>query len=266
MPDTVNKLPNSFIQCLWGVFPTDQGYKDNRFYHRRKKMINDMTLSHMNYYSPRTKVYVFGRDNFNYTIDQGFNAVMIDKRPFVFDMDKEQYAHKLLVWQYALQEFKSIVYTDFDTITIKPVPLDFWDVMDKGQPIRSTIYQYSKKRAPYRKGHERKISSASWVYMRGKEHADNLLKTWIDIGRPMKEEYALSRYIDKLNPLPFSPEAYKPFDCPYYQLQKIDGLPKNKEDMVWKHFNHYGVSHLLGDGTGIKNRIDQDVILNKEYL
>jgi hypothetical protein len=128
--------------------------------------------------------------------------------------------------------------------------------MDEGEPVKATIYQYFLKRVD-RPGDERKVSSASFVYIRGKEHADNIIQTWKDMGKPWKEELPFSKYIDSFSGGWKGVENYKKHDIPYYELQKIPGLVKENKNLVFEHFNFHGVAKLLEDVYGVKDKIDK---------
>jgi hypothetical protein len=244
-------MNNSFITGLWGVHAS----KDkSHFWQRLSKCENDIKLFMLNPYAPKVKVYIFGEENFKRMVDLGFECCLIDKKPYVWDMELHQYRHKIEIWKYGCQDFDSIVFMDWDTIPIKPIPENFWSVMHQGEPIKATILQYKLKRVN-RKGHERKVSSASMVYIRGIEHVEEIIKTWEEMEKPCKEEYPLSKYIDSRSGGWKGVEDYAKNDIIYYELTPLQGLPKSQ--IVFKHFNHNGISALLGDGYGVKERIDK---------
>lgn len=242
---------NAFIYVIWGIYPTESGYKDSHWFGRRSKIDNDIQFYLKNPYSPKGVFYTFGSENYKRLTDSGLNCVLVDKRPFVVDMEKEQYGMKLLGWKSALEDYKSIVGLDIDTCAIKPLPTDFWQVMDAGEPVRSTIYLYHRKRVDRMPNDMRKVSSASMVYIRG-EHGKGIVKQWEDMDRYWKEEIPLSKYIDNLNGGWKGIEGYKKYDIPYYQLQAINGLEKCREQLAFSHYNKRTMPKLL-NSKDIKN-------------
>lgn len=248
-------MNSTFAYVVWGIYPKEDGYKNNHWYARRQKIDNDILLYLANPYSPPSIVYVFGSENYTRLSDLGLTCKLIDPRPFVANMEKEQYIMKIIAWDYALMEFESVIFMDFDTITLRPIPIDFWNFMNQGEPIRSAIFQYHLKRIN-RIGDHRKLSSASFVYIKGKKHTENMLRLWEDMGRPWKEELVLSAYIDSFDGGWQGCKNYAKYDVPYYEMTKIPDLPKDPNQLIFAHFNHHFVSALLGDGKDVKNRID----------
>jgi hypothetical protein len=187
-------INSSFIHGLWGVYSNK-----NHWWARLSKCDGDIKLYKLNPYSPKTVVYIFGEDNFKRMQDLGFDCRLIDKKPYVWDMETEQYRHKIEIWKAGLQEFDAINFLDFDCISLRPIPGDYWDIMNQGESIKTPIYQYHKKRVNRPPNDYRKVSSASFVYIRGKEHADGMIKLWEEMGKPWKEEYVLTLYIDNMD-------------------------------------------------------------------
>lgn len=250
-------MKSSIIHGIWGIYKDNKDYKSTHWYARRSKIDNDIKLYKLNPYSPSNTVYVFGEDNYKKIVDLGFTCKLIEKKPFVWDMEKEQYRHKMEIWKAGLQDFDSIVFLDWDTIAIKPMPDNFWLVMNEGEPIKSTIYQYHCKKVKRFPNDCRKVSSASFVYIKGIEHANGIIKLWEESGKPWKEELALSHYIDGLSGGWKGVENYKKHDVPFFQLHCIPGLVKEKNNLVFGHCNHHVVGGLIGDGKNVKDRIDK---------
>jgi hypothetical protein len=244
-------MTNSFIHGLWGIYSAK-----NRWWSRLSKCDQDIKLYGLNPYSPKTVVYIFGEDNFKRMTDLGFDCRLIDKRPHVWDMETEQYRHKMEIWKAGTQEFDAVTFLDFDCIPLKPIPNDFWDVMNKGEPIKTPIYMYHKKRVNRPPNDFRKVSSASFVYIRGKEHAEGMIKLWEETGKPWKEEYTLTLYIDKLSGGWKGVENYRKHDPIFYQMTVI--YPdKDRKNLIFGHYNHRVISRLIGDGKNVKERIDK---------
>jgi len=244
-------MKSSFVYGLWGIYS-----KKNNFWSRLSKCDNDIKLFKLNPYSPKAVVYIFGEDNFKRMTDLGFDCRLVDKRPYVWDMETEQYRHKMEIWKCGTQDFDEISFLDWDCIAFKTIPENFWSIIRYGEPIKASIWMYRQKRVN-RPGDQRKVSSASFVYIRGKEHMDAMIKLWEETGRPLKEEYTLTLYIDNMSGGWKGIENYKKHDVPFYQMTPCYS---DKKDLIFGHYNHRVVSHLLGDGKDvklIKARIDK---------
>lgn len=257
----MSDIKKAFVRGIWGVYDIDKTL--GRWYSRRTKIDNDIRLAKINSYAPKCKVYVFGEDNCKKIIDMGFDAVMVDKKPFCWDMEKEQYRHKIEVWKCGLQEFDEIVFLDWDCVPCAPIPNDFWDVLGSGEKIRATIFMYKLKRVFFRNNDARKVSSSTFVYMREKETAEELIKVWEKIGRPWQEEIALSKYMDELNGGWKGIDDYRQkYEQPYHTLFYHYGADYIQNVMmkhnIFYHLNCHKVMSLLGDGNpdNIKKRLD----------
>lgn len=255
-----NNTTCSFIRGVWGVY--DKNKTLGRPYSRRTKIDNDIKLAKLNPYAPPCRVYVFGEDNFKMISDMGFDAVMADKRPICWDMVKEQYRHKIEIWKCGLQEFDEVVFLDWDCVPLAPIPNNFWDVLGKGNKIQATIFMYTLRRVFFRDNDARKVSASTFVYMRGKEIAEDIIKVWEKIGRPWQEEVALSKYIDETNGGWKGIEDYKmKFEPPYHTLFFHYGSDYVKDVMlpnnIFFHLNCHKVLDILGNGdlNSIKSKI-----------
>jgi len=247
---------NRFVHCLWGIPPTHPDYKDNHWFSRLSKVGDDIKLYMANPYSPETTVYIFGQENYKRMIDLGFECKLLDKRPYVFDMEKSQYTHKIVCWQEATIDFDSMVFLDWDCVPLKPIHTYFWDRMNEGSEIKAPIYIYHRKRVYRPPNDHRKVCSASFVYIKGHKHADGIMKTWIEMGKPWKEEEPETKYIDSLSGGWKDVENYKQHDTYCYQMSKVPGLEKDSSEFIFGHFNKHIIGGLLGDGKGIKDRLD----------
>lgn len=233
-------IKRGFVRSLWGVHE----HEGRRFYKRRTKQDNDIRLMMMNPYVPKFKVYVFGEDNYNMTQELGFDAVLLDKRPIIWDMDTQQFRHKLEVFDKAMEDFDEIVFLDWDCLPIKPIPEDFWEKMYQKEAFQSNLIQYRRKKAMWR-GQEdtRKLSCAAFVYIREKKFTEGFIKTWEEMGKPWSEELVMSRHIDKINGgwkgLDHYWDHYEPhwFAMPgkywAYPKERI----KNEKDRIFHHFD-----------------------------
>lgn len=136
----------AFIRALWGVYGDERKY-----YKRRPKQDNDIEMVKLNQNAQPHVTYVFGEDNYKYLIDKGLDCRLVDKRPIVWDMDEEQFRHKLEVLHQGMLEFDEIIFLDWDCTECRPLPDDFWDKLAEKAPIQAVLRQYHKRKAYWRK-------------------------------------------------------------------------------------------------------------------
>lgn len=250
-------MKHSFVYFVWGIHKDSPDYIDNNWFQRRSKIDNDIQVYKNNPYSSPAVFYVFGRDNYNKLSDIGLSCKLIDKRPIVFDMQKEQYAHRLLGLEIALTDYDEIINPDIDVVALKPLPSDFWSEISKGSPIKSTIYLYHRRRLTSRGNDSRKLSSASFLYIRGKHE---FLKMWEELGRPWKEEIVLSQYIDDMDggwqgvekySIIHEPRYYCIYPCYPQHFYDIEVVPR----VSFAHFNNMAIERLLR-AEDLKTEID----------
>jgi hypothetical protein len=251
------KKQSGFIRGIWG----GRLDKQTHWFNRKTKVDKDVQLSLLNPYEPKYHLYIFGDDNFKQMCDLGYDCTLIDKKPIVWDMEKEQYRHKIEIWKCGLMDFEEVVFADFDCVPLKKLPDDFWRVLGSGEKIQASLFQYRKSRLFFRPNDTRKVSAATFVYMRGSDVADGIIKTWEKMGRPCKEEYALSKYIDDLDGGWKGLENYKKYEPRYHNTfwyYDKEYYLKFK-DPIYCHFNTHRISYFIGDKKNIKDR------LGKEY-
>jgi len=192
--DKGEKMSQSFITGVWGVYNNTE-----RFLKRRRKIDNDIKLAKMNPFMPSFKVYVFGEDNYKAMVDDGFDCEMVDKKPIIWDMNTQQFRHKLEVLHRGLQDFDEVLFFDWDCQPICPMADDFWDVFKDKASIQAHLHMYHRRKAFWRKDSQRQIIEASFVYIRDKEIGPALIKQWEEMGKPWSEEVVIMKYIDGLD-------------------------------------------------------------------
>jgi hypothetical protein len=118
------------------------------------------------------------------------------------------YRHKIETCDRALQEFDEIIILDWDTLTVNPLPDDFWDSFTGGMPIRTALRSlsvgYTRRFLSIRQAHWRtegknEIVWAGCTYMRGREVSLGIIETWEKLGRPWSDEVAIAAYLDGLS-------------------------------------------------------------------
>jgi len=264
------KPMRSFVRGIWGVpdpkFSTREGGRN-----RRIKVSNDILFSKVNPYDPKCRIYVFGEDNYKILTDMGFDSVLIDKSPYVFDPIKEEYRHKIEIWKYAQKDFDEIVFLDWDCIPLKQIDKNFWHTMSLGKKIQASIYLYTKEKALWRIMNDpRKISAATFVYMREPNIASDIIKIWEDMEKPWREELALTLYIEKLNGGWKGVEDYRlsgfqpVYHNLYYYYNSEYILNAAIKNNTFFHFGKKIIGSLLA--TYNKNGIDKLIEKEKEMM
>jgi len=186
-------MKRGFVRSLWGI----HDHQGRRLYKRRSKIDNDIKLLKMNPWNEPYVCYTFGEDNHKYLLDEGIDSRLVDKKPIVWDMEKEQFRHKLEAFDQGMNDFDEMVFLDWDTLPTKPLPKDFWEVLGKKRSFQAILRIYHRKKATWRKDEQRKVPCASFVYCRDKAVTERLCEMWEQRGRPWSEEIIMARYMDE---------------------------------------------------------------------
>ncbi len=243
----MSDIKRGFIRTLWGVHDQTQ-----RHYRHRSKIDNDIKLVSYNKYWPSSYLtFVFGEENYKQLLGAGFsNCILVDKRPIVWDMNKEQFRHKLESLKLGMEVYDEIVYTDIDTMPIKPIPADFWDILGKKQSIQAILRMYHKKKCFWRKIDQRKVPCAAFIYLRDKTIPEKLIKIWEEMGKSFYEETAIMKYMDDMSNGWKGQEYYwNNFEPDFFNLEcnaayDDRSLLKTK-NICFEHFNWKVVRTLL---------------------
>ena len=254
-------MKRAFIRGLWGIYEHDE----RRFYKRRLKLDNDMKMVKLNKNSKNHITYVFGEDNYKYLIDQGFEARLVDKRPIVWDMDNEQFRHKLEVLHQGMQEFDEIAFLDWDCTECRPLPDNFWERLGEKAEIQAVLRQYRRRKISWRSEHIRKMPEASFVYINNKETTVGLNKLWEEMGRPWSEELVIAKYMDNLSggwqSLEYYWDNYEPFFSTYGNC-KAPSPSAKEEGYQYIHINEDVVGEVLKEAEGDSDKLTE-ILHNK---
>ena len=241
-------MESKFIRTLWGEYDSSDKNKL-----RRKKMENDIRLLLRNPNKVDFKTYVFGEDNLKFLIDQGIeDCELIDKKPIVWDMGTQQFRHKIEAFKIGIEEFDEIVFLDWDCQAIKPIPIDFWDVLRKKEKIQAIMRMYKRRKAYWRKEDQRKIPCASFVYINDKDVGKDLVEMWNKMKKPWSEEIVMMRYMEEINGGWKGIEDYwEKFEPDFFVLD--EGYIYSKEllktkNLTFKHYNSNQVKRKLRHG------------------
>jgi len=197
-----------FIRTLWGVPEKVRG----EFFQRTKVDTDVNYLLKLPNQIPFVS-YTFGEDNHKYLLDKGINSVLIDKRPYVFDMKTEQYRHKLEVFKLGMEEFGEMVFLDWDTVPTSKIPDNFWEEQRKRKPFQSVLRGYRWVKCPWRKNQDlhRMCPCASYVYFRDKQIPIDMIKQWETLDFKLYEEAAMAKYVDSIEGEPTNVHGFKKF-------------------------------------------------------
>jgi len=232
-----------FVRALWGVYNNEE-----RYLKRRGKMDEDIKLLLKNPYNEPFTTFVFGEDNYKYACDQGLSCALIDKRPIVWDMNTQQFRHKIEAFRVGMQEFDQMVFLDFDTYPVKPLPNDFWDELGKKEALQVPLRIYHRKKVFWRKQDRRKVPCASFVYIRDKGIPDELIDLWVKLKRPWSEEIVLMKHIERMmGGWKGVGEYWERFDPEYFRLNE-GGFYREKfaeNKYCFQHFNCHAVRRKL---------------------
>jgi len=242
----MQNIKRGFIQALWGFFDRSQ-----RHFKHRGKIDNDIRLASLNKYNPNYTTFVFGEDNHKQLIDNGFkDTILVDKRPFVWDMNTQQFRHKLEILKLGMQQYDEIVYTDLDTMPVKQIPDNFWDVLNKKEPMQAILRMYHRRKCYWRKIDQRKVPCAAFIYIRDKSIPQGIIDVWENGKGSFYEEIAMMQYMDKMMDGWKGNDYYwNHFEPDFFNLL-CNTAYENKEllktkNICFEHFRHTLVANLL---------------------
>lgn len=192
-----------FIRALWGTLDTSFDNAWTSPSARRGRMNFDVKNILGNPYTVPFITYVFGEDNYKFLLDKGLNCVLINKQPFIYDLQTEFWRHKLDILKYAMENdgYNEIVYLDWDCIPQKPLTDDFWAILSSKREIQANLQYYRRRKCKWRgKDETRKVSNGGFLYIRGSEIPQKLVEAWTNLPSDLKfwDEVAFSKYIDDL--------------------------------------------------------------------
>jgi hypothetical protein len=183
-------MSKSFIRCVWGdnsVYP-----EGNLFEKNYKSLKNEYDISLKNTYLKDYVVYVLGENNYKELTNIGFNCVLVNKEPTLFDPIKRIWKHKIYLMQQAMKDFDKIIYLDWDTQPLKMITDSIWDTLSLKDDFQAPLFKYASVKMPHRSkkgfGH-RVLPSGAFVYIADKnipsellefENADYLKNKWLD--------------------------------------------------------------------------------------
>jgi len=185
-------MNRGFIRVLWGIHQRD------RWHRHRTYIESNFHYLKLNKYEGPFTAFVFGEDNYKQLVDMGYNCELVDKNPCVWDMEKEQFRHKIEALKLGMQKFDEMVFLDWDTQLIKPLPVDFWEKLKFKSSLQVSLRKYFRDRITWRKEDANIVPTAAFIYIRDKKIPDRLIEIWEELNRPWTEEMVLMKYIDEI--------------------------------------------------------------------
>jgi hypothetical protein len=165
-------MKRSIVRGLWGNVDCDS------------KMRKDINAIKSNEYCSIKdfKVYVFGENNYNILLSEGFDCKLVSKNPVEYDMETQLYRHKLDIILKACRDYDEIVFLDWDCVPVRILPNDFWDVMREKAPFQANLFQYrTKKCFLWRNLETRKVCNGGFLYLRDIKIAEQFIKNYDEL-------------------------------------------------------------------------------------
>jgi hypothetical protein len=229
-------LKRAFVRGLWGIHDNTR-----RYYKRRSKMDKDIKFLKKAKFNEPFVSYVFGNDNYDFLKSEGFDCVKVSDDPILWDMDTQQFRHKIDVFRAAMEDFDQIVFLDWDTVPIKKLPDDFWDKLAEKEKIQAILRMYHRRKATWRKEDKRKIPCASFVYINDKIVPKRLIELWEIYNRPWSEEIVMARYMEEISGGWKGIDDYwEKFEPDFFVLEEGFVYPQEKlntKNWCFKHVN-----------------------------
>ena len=122
---------------------------------------------------------------------------LVSKDPFAFNLSKHQYRHKIEIYKIAMEDYDEIVYIDWDCVTRRKIPDDFWEQMGKKEYCQANLQQYKRVKCRWRKGIDtRKLPNGGFLYIRDKKFPDEIIDCWENKVKTNSDEPAIARAMD----------------------------------------------------------------------
>jgi hypothetical protein len=189
-------MKRGFIRGLWGIFD-----KSHRITNRRYSIENDIKDILNNKFGELFKTYVFGKENYDGLRKMGVeDCDLFDEKPFMFDLIKHQYRHKMEIIKYAMENdgYDELVYLDWDCVPQKKINPDFWDELNKKASFQANLQLYHRKKCGWRAEDQRKVPNGGFIYLRDKTLPSLAIQYWEKLKMPDNDEPAWAKVTDEI--------------------------------------------------------------------
>ena len=230
-------MRSAFIRGLWGV-PHPEA--PTRLARSRWAIVPEIQQWKKCLSSVPFKTYAFGLENVELLSSIGIQANVLSEKPEMWDNIKECFRHKIEIIRCALKEYDEVVWLDWDCYPIAPLPDNFWSRIAEGQPYKACLKKLGRPHCMWRDTRDNQlyIPSGGFIYMRGLDMAEKLVKHWEEIGGPDNDEYAMAKLGDVLSGGWNGPREYclmfEPFCCTTKRCRVCpEDLEVKKEKLFW---------------------------------
>ena len=223
-------MKRGFIRAFWGTSDVkyDEGWANPST--RYARMENDIKMVMGNKSTVPFTTYIFGQENYDMAKKLGVKeCVLVNKEPFIYDLQKEFWKHKLDIFQYAMEEdgYDEMVYMDWDCLPVKPLFDGFWEQLGQKESIQCNLQFYRRRKCLWRGDTDtRKTCNGGFVYIRDKNIPDGFQKVWEKFEPEHKfwDEVTISKYIDNITGgwkgTEYYWEHYEPMVCNLTTVKK----------------------------------------------
>tara|TARA_R110000824_G_scaffold12226_8_gene53696 strand:- start:9279 stop:10010 length:732 start_codon:yes stop_codon:yes gene_type:complete len=236
-------MKRGFVRTLWGE------YREEKSFLRRRKMDLDIKWAQTNPLDVEYVTFTFGEDNHKALNDKGIKNTLVDKRPVVWDMDKQQFRHKIEAFKLGMEVFDEMVFLDWDCQPFRSVPENFWEVLGRKESLQAILRMYKRRKATWRRSDQRKIPCASFVYINDKNVPKKLIEKWEELNKPWSEEVVMCRYMeDVMGGWKGVDEYWERFEPDFFVLEEGFVYPKEllaTKEHCFRHFNEQSVRRNL---------------------
>jgi hypothetical protein len=229
-------MKNGFIRALWGIHG-----EEHRFLKRRDRVDKNILNISRSLFNSQFVSYVLGEENYRFLKYFGFNCVLVDKEPYLFDPIKHKYRNKLEIIKYAMEndKYDEIVYLDWDCVPLKMMDDNFWNILRKKEKIQANLQIYKRRKVKWRED-KRKVPNGGFIYIRDKTIPSEVIKLWEELGKEDNDEPAWAKYIDNYCGTWIGIEKYwnlfEPMVCNLWMYSVYPDELINKKDLYFKHF------------------------------
>jgi len=158
--------------------------------------------------------FALGEENHQYLLSKGFNSVLVDKKPYLYDIGRYCYGNKLKLLQYALNQFKEpILYLDMDCLPTAPGSSYELSELSFKTDFAACLSYYRARKCWWRTENPRTLPNGGFMYMKNLEVIDGIIKAWeelVSLNKPAEnEEIAVMRWLDRRHGKWIGIEEYK---------------------------------------------------------
>jgi hypothetical protein len=157
--------------------------------------------------------FTLGEDNHQYLLSKGFNSILVDKQPYLYDIAKYCYYNKLVLLQYALNLYKEpILYLDNDCVAKRPI-INLNNEFKPKSLVSGNLMVYNQLKCYWRTEAKRTIINGGFLYIENISVINGIIEQWHEIQKSEhpdpNDEIAIQKYLDNLHGGWIGLEKYK---------------------------------------------------------